>query len=371
MGRRDRGGYGGFVQEDGVIEHRRAGLILDWWVPVLQAASVGVSLLWVAVSLSLIVLSYGAGILWFSFAVGSLGTYLWHLLKAVSPEATTDLVRESFRSFSQVAFLGVFFYSVWKVAGMVGVSLPPAIAAMFRVAAPLSLVLSSSISALLLTRFVQESLLASPYIEQSVAGILEELGIFWGKKPRPEPAVRQVYGVDPTRARGDSASERDRKLEAEPKEERGAGQAANGLLDRLAEQSQATQYDLVEWLVLGNLLPVGYSRRKWAGKQLSSGTVLTERMVRQWAASLIEARLLVDSGAGLVLTREVSIAEATQHISVGRGLPPPSSERIAGWLENAGIPPHPAEEVEGPQGGVLSRPDPTRPGPTRPDQGGA
>lgn len=71
--------------------------------------------------------------------------------------------------------------------------------------------------------------------------------------------------------------------------------------------------DMREFLVLGNKDKFGYGRAKWKNVELSSGTVVTERMARRWVDMFREAEMMavIDGKTQLV----VSLNDAIRSIS--------------------------------------------------------
>jgi len=344
-----------------VEEKRTAGKRLDVDVPISQAR--WSALAWVSLVASFLtcIKAMGPVIFWCVVFIVGLANFIWFMVQANKWTDVDDNGNEYSTLTPQVIFTGalktLFFglvaWSAWRVSTF----LTPELGLSDGVANTIAWIMATKVPAVVSLlwvvfsvffllhiepAFIQELLQRSPFQEQFIWSAVGAIIEHWGKKPRPRARHVLVH------SNGRTVSETTGRDVAE---------AEGWLQDVMESYGDADTWDMMEFLVRGQRWvdgdgsPIRYSRRKWDGLMLSSGTQVTKTQARKWAEELKKAGILEDTGSGLDLARGLSLMDALEHISIGADVPLPHSDDLREWAGEAPAPrptqahpTHPGEE---------------------------
>lgn len=335
-----------------IQEERRAGRELDVRVPVSQARWAALSIALLVVSFLFAAFAFGPAVFWaVTFIVGAT-TYIWLLIQARRWEEGIVPI-DVLTGFLLTLLVGFVAWSLWRVLSLIapGWDLPAWAVKVQAWVAILSLVFSVSFFLHIELAFSQEMAYRSPFFEQYIFKAIGEILEFRGKRPRPKRQPVAIY--DRGRRVGDDDG-RKPPGNGRAVAEEWLGEIVGG------DDDLRDALDMLEFLVRGQRWedgdgPIKYSRRRWEGLQLSSGTVVTQYMVKGWVATLGEMGILENTGNGLDLAPGVSLAQALDHVSIELDVSPHPSD-LREWAGQGTVtgPSRTGPDIPGQKGLFLS-----------------
>jgi len=362
-----------------VHEERKAGEALDYRLVIKQARAVSLALAFAFLSAILAVIALGPALFWGVAGVVSLTSMIWWMRQEVRLERAAMRGEEieqginflSIASSVAIALLTAFVaWCFWRVAGYMvpEIHMPEwwdgsfwqrALVSVTRLGSLLSLIFSIWYFIHLEIPFGQEAIQRSPmqeqFIWQAIGKILETWGVAAVRRPRP----RNPVIVHSNRDNGNDGHDLDTIRTA--LDERLRLENGGTVVDVLTPEQQEGR-ELMEFLVLGQYLKgkdgtlMLYSRRDWNGVQLPSGRAMGVSRARKMAGELSKAGILAeretDTGRGLDLAPNLTLANALNHISVEWGTPLPHPQEVQEWARGGdGYQPNPAPPTQPTQQG--------------------
>lgn len=293
-----------------IDEKRTAGFKLDFYVPLLQAGVLAIAFTGLAMSAVYTAKVAGGTTYWLGVLVWGTASFLWTVwrwLRQTAQSPSRSWLHGPLAALLTSLLAGLVSFSLWRIMGPI----ETASDAMRY----MPILYFGFFAPFLFVAFFQELMYRSPgeiYLFQALANILE-----WkAKQPRSKGGVRHIYQY-----RGDPSGDADQLADAAF----GLGATSREAVSR-REAVQPYMVDMVEFLVRGQRLkvnggPILYSRRKWRGLTLSSGTKVSEAMVKRWVKELAEAGILhrPDTGSPYDLAPGLSLRGALQHIGTEDG----------------------------------------------------
>lgn len=309
-----------------IDEKRKAGLALDVGVPLLQALLLALIFTGMIISGIYTLKVFGKDIYWIGVFIWGFGTFIWFLAQATRTTYIDErgehigiLWTEALTGVIVSLLVGLICYSLWR-------AMDPHKSTWEAAKKLAPLVFFGSFFPFLFAAFMQELLYRSPFFEQHMFHALGDIWTWKAKQPKPRTPVRHIYHPSST-----------------PKS--AAAKVAESRVDPITEEEEEDWHgtlDLLEFLVGGQRVIIKdkggnprllrYSRRQWRGMHLSSGTRVTEPMVKRWTKELSTAGILQLVGSEFDLAPGLALGEALRHISVQTDTPIPMSMAKAAEL---------------------------------------
>jgi len=311
-------------------------------IPVVQSSWASLALVAIGASALMFVTAAGPAVFWGIAAVVMATTFVWTLSFGGDLETQIEFERAdgaveietvygpTARTWASAAFgaafVGFLAHCVARFLDILGLTFPTWFAKPAAVLSVFFFIFSASFLAHVEMRFVQDLMYVSFHLEEALAHVLEALGLREVKRPRPV-AQAQPRVID----RGRRVATNGRAVAQEA-----LGVTAEEL-ETVPNEPDAETMDAMEFLVAGQRIeengkPILYSRTKWKGRKLSSGTTVTERKARGWAELLAEIGILEDyAGKGFDLSENLSLGEALDSFVVAKDITIPPPRQLAEW----------------------------------------